>query len=81
MLERAIESDAPLPARLIVCSRYGSLPTVTIAKGPARERIGSPRRRSRSSPGSSSCRRPCCRSRAIRISTITCITANACCRQ
>ncbi len=37
MLERAIESDAPLPARLIVCSRYGSLPTVTIAKGPARE--------------------------------------------
>ncbi len=37
ILERAIESDAPLPARLIVCSRYGSLPTVTIAKGPARE--------------------------------------------
>ena len=37
ILERALESDAALPSRLTVCSRYGSLPTFSLAKAPARD--------------------------------------------
>lgn len=37
ILERALESDVALPSRLTVCSRYGALPTFSIAKAPARD--------------------------------------------
>jgi enediyne polyketide synthase len=36
-LERALESDLELPSRLTVCSRYGALPTFSIARAPARD--------------------------------------------
>jgi len=37
MLERALESDVALPPRLTVCSRYGALPTFSMAKAPVRD--------------------------------------------
>ena len=37
MLERVLESDVALPSRLTVCSRYGALPTFSVAKAPARD--------------------------------------------